>query len=100
MADLCFNNLSVVCCRVLDHQTRTFSIPKEAYSTERFEENIENLGTISSFRELKDMVLVDIVSTLQVTGGAIVFQYKDEVEIICEGKWMLKKFGGMLIRIL
>ncbi|WP_171682432.1 ATP-binding protein [Paenibacillus planticolens] len=46
----------------------------------------KNLGTISSFRELKDIVLVDIVSTLQVAGGAIIFQYKDEVEIIYEGE--------------
>ena len=45
-----------------------------------------NLGTISSFRELKEIILVDIVSTLQVKGGAIVFQYKNDSEIICEGE--------------
>lgn len=46
----------------------------------------KNLGTVSSFRELKEFVLVDIVGTLQVMGGAIVFQYKDGTEIICEGE--------------
>lgn len=45
-----------------------------------------NLGTISSFRELKEIILVDIVNTLQVKGGAIVFQYKNDSEIICEGE--------------
>lgn len=44
-----------------------------------------NLGTISSFRELKEIILTDIVDTLQVKGGAIVFRYKDEPEIIHVG---------------
>jgi two-component system sensor histidine kinase ComP len=46
----------------------------------------KNLGTISSFRELKEIILVEIVSTLQVMGGAIVFQYKNDTEIIYEGE--------------
>jgi two-component system sensor histidine kinase ComP len=46
----------------------------------------KNLGTISSFRDLKEIILVDIVSTLQVMGGAIVFQYKNDTEIIYEGE--------------
>lgn len=46
----------------------------------------KNLGTISSFRELKEIILVDIVGTLQVMGGAIVFQYKNDTEIIYEGE--------------
>jgi two-component system, NarL family, sensor histidine kinase ComP len=45
-----------------------------------------NLGTISSFREMKDIILVDIVETLEVTGGAIVFKYEDCMESICEGQ--------------
>ncbi|TBL81018.1 ATP-binding protein [Paenibacillus thalictri] len=44
-----------------------------------------NLGTISSFRELKEIILVDIVETLQVMGGAIVIQNKSDIEIIHEG---------------
>ncbi|MDB5054596.1 MAG: ATPase/histidine kinase/DNA gyrase domain protein [Bacilli bacterium] len=46
----------------------------------------KNLGSISSFRELKNIFLVDIVNTLQVFGGAIVFKYNDTVEIISEGE--------------
>ncbi|KZE73734.1 hypothetical protein AV654_03930 [Paenibacillus elgii] len=45
----------------------------------------KNLGVISSFRELKDIVLVDIVQTLEVMGGAIVFRYEHDTEIIAEG---------------
>ncbi|WP_248925444.1 sensor histidine kinase [Paenibacillus hamazuiensis] len=45
-----------------------------------------NLQTISSFRELKEMILTDIVQTLQVFGGALAFQYKDTIETICEGE--------------
>ncbi|NEW09116.1 hypothetical protein GK047_24375 [Paenibacillus sp. SYP-B3998] len=44
-----------------------------------------SLEMISSFRELKDLILVDIVETLEVQGGAIVFQYKDTIETIYEG---------------
>ena len=45
-----------------------------------------NLRTIKSFRELKEIILVDIVNTLQVEGGAIVFKYHNEIETISEGK--------------
>lgn len=46
-----------------------------------------NLGNISSFRELKDIILVDIIETMQVFGGAIVLRYPDaEEELIREGE--------------
>lgn len=63
-----------------------FLFPRKHILQSALKKISKNLGTISSFRELKDMVLVDIVSTLQVTGGAIVFQYTNEVEIIYEGE--------------
>jgi two-component system, NarL family, sensor histidine kinase ComP len=44
-----------------------------------------NLGTISSLREMKDIILIDIIHTLEVTGGAILYQYQDHVECIHEG---------------
>lgn len=45
-----------------------------------------NLGNISSFRELKDIILVDIIETMQVFGGAIVLRYPDaDEEVIREG---------------
>ncbi|CAM3628450.1 ATP-binding protein [Marinicrinis lubricantis] len=44
-----------------------------------------DLSKINNFRELKDMVLLDIVNTLEVFGGAIVFHAKDTFEWIVEG---------------
>ncbi|WNR45073.1 ATP-binding protein [Paenibacillus roseipurpureus] len=46
----------------------------------------KNLGSISSFRDLKDIILVDIVNTLQVRGAAIVFRHTNDFEIIAEGE--------------
>jgi two-component system sensor histidine kinase ComP len=45
----------------------------------------KDLTSASSFRDLKDLILVDIVNTLEVYGGAIVFKYRDSTEIISEG---------------
>ncbi|MCS7463874.1 histidine kinase [Paenibacillus doosanensis] len=45
-----------------------------------------NLQSISSFRELKEIILVDIVHTLQVFGAAIVFKYNDRLETVIEGE--------------
>jgi len=45
----------------------------------------KSLGAIQSFREMRDIVLVDIVHTLQVAGGAIVIKYIDDVETVTEG---------------
>ncbi|MCC2685484.1 MAG: hypothetical protein K0R75_2383 [Paenibacillaceae bacterium] len=45
----------------------------------------KNLGSITSFHELKDIVLVDIVNTLQVMGGVIAFKYRHSRELIHEG---------------
>jgi len=44
-----------------------------------------NLGNISSFRELKDIILVDIIETMQVFGGAIVLRYPDAEEEVIRG---------------
>lgn len=45
-----------------------------------------DLTSTTSFRDLKDLILLDIVETLQVYGGAIVFKYRDSTEIIQEGE--------------
>lgn len=45
----------------------------------------KNLGAISSLREMKEIILIDIIHTLEVNGGAIVFQYQDHIECISEG---------------
>lgn len=59
--------------------------PRKYHLQEALKKIAKNLGFISSFRELKDIILVDIIRTLQVFGGTIVFQYKDSREVISEG---------------
>ncbi len=54
------------------------------------------LRTIKSFRELKDIILVDIVNTLEVYGGAIVIKYKDDMEIIDEGFISTKEVKALI----
>ncbi|MDF2959209.1 MAG: hypothetical protein K0S39_944 [Paenibacillus sp.] len=44
-----------------------------------------NLRSITSFQELKDIILIDVVHTLQVFGAAIVFKYNDRVETVMAG---------------
>ncbi|UKS26559.1 histidine kinase [Paenibacillus sp. HWE-109] len=64
----------------------SFLFPRKYLLQTALKKIARNLGTISSFRELKEIILVDIVSTLQVMGGAIVFCYKNDTEIIYEGE--------------
>ncbi|MBB6735685.1 sensor histidine kinase [Cohnella zeiphila] len=46
----------------------------------------KKLGLIHSIRDLKDIILVDIVDILQVSGGAIVFRYHNFIETISDGE--------------
>ncbi|NHN33785.1 histidine kinase [Paenibacillus agricola] len=59
--------------------------PRKYYLNKALKKIASNLRFITSFRELKEMVLVDIVQTLQVFGAAIVFKYQDRVETVTEG---------------
>ncbi|MCD1261686.1 hypothetical protein B5M42_023060 [Paenibacillus athensensis] len=45
----------------------------------------DDLSHLQSFRELQELILVDIVRTLQVASGAIVFQYEHDIDIMSEG---------------
>lgn len=45
----------------------------------------KNLSSVTTFRQLKEIILSDIVSTMQVFGGAVVFELPDNVEVISEG---------------
>jgi two-component system, NarL family, sensor histidine kinase ComP len=60
--------------------------PRKYMLQEALKKISRNLGAVSSQREMKDIILVDIVETLEVTGGAIVYQYKDTVDVILEGR--------------
>lgn len=61
-------------------------------------ENIsKNLRMISTLREMKEVVLGDIVNTLEVSGGAIVFKYKeDKLESIVEGSLEQKEVEELI----
>jgi two-component system sensor histidine kinase ComP len=59
--------------------------PRKYYLQSALKNIAKNLGSITSFRELKEIILVDIVNTLQVHGGAIVFKYNHSIEVISEG---------------
>jgi two-component system sensor histidine kinase ComP len=59
--------------------------PRKYYLQSALKKIAKNLGSITSFREFKEIILVDIVNTLQVHGGAIVFRYKNSYEIISDG---------------
>jgi two-component system sensor histidine kinase ComP len=59
--------------------------PRKYYLQSSLKKIAINLTSTSNFRDLKANVLVDIVRTLEVFGGAIVFKYKDGVETITEG---------------
>ncbi|KPV60556.1 hypothetical protein QJ48_04935 [Paenibacillus sp. A3] len=63
-----------------------FLFPRKYVLQTALKKIAKSLGAISSFRDLKEIVLVDIVKTLQVRGGAIVFQYENDTEIIDEGE--------------
>ncbi|GAA3405784.1 sensor histidine kinase [Paenibacillus hodogayensis] len=62
-----------------------FMFPRKHVLQAALKKVAKNLTSTSSFRDLKDLILVDIVDTLQVYGGAIVFKYRDSMETISEG---------------
>ncbi|NOV04567.1 hypothetical protein GC097_31820 [Paenibacillus sp. LMG 31457] len=70
--------------------------PKKFYLQLALKKIARNLRTITSFRELKDIILVDIVNTLNVYGGAIVFQYPHSMETIGEGDLNLEEIEQYL----
>ncbi|MDI4645740.1 sensor histidine kinase [Cohnella hashimotonis] len=59
--------------------------PRRYYLQSSIKKIAKKLGLISSFTELKELVLKDIIEILQVYGGAIFFKYNDSHELISEG---------------
>lgn len=62
-----------------------FMFPRKYALSQTLKKIAGNLGSISSFREMEDLVLVDIVRTLEVYGAAIVLRSPDSVEVISSG---------------
>ncbi|MFC3802479.1 sensor histidine kinase [Cohnella sp. GCM10012308] len=59
--------------------------PRRYYLQSSIKKIAKKLALISSFTELKELVLKDIIEILQVYGGAIIFKYYDSYEVISEG---------------
>ncbi|UUZ84357.1 hypothetical protein LJK88_12000 [Paenibacillus sp. P26] len=55
------------------------------------------LRSVTSFQELKEMILVDIVRTLQVYGAAIVFRYPSGTESIAYGEIREEEFERLVL---
>ena len=62
-----------------------FILPRKYLLNQSLKSITSKLSKISSFHELKTMILDDLVSTLQITGAAIVFQYANDREVISSG---------------
>ncbi|WP_409344680.1 ATP-binding protein [Paenibacillus sp. MBLB4367] len=60
--------------------------PRKHHLNQALKKISKTLGSISSFRDLKDIVLVDLVGILQVYGGVIAFKYKENIELINAGE--------------
>jgi two-component system sensor histidine kinase ComP len=69
--------------------------PRKYYLHNALKKIANNLRFISSFRELKEMVLIDIVNTLHLYGAAIVFKYQDRIDIVTEGHIPLNIVEGL-----
>lgn len=59
--------------------------PRKYHLQQALKKIAANLRSISSFRELREIVLVDIVTMLQVYGAAIAFKHQDRIETVLEG---------------
>lgn len=64
----------------------TVFFPRRAMLKTSLKKISKNLSTVSTMRDLKDIFLNDIVQTLEVRGGAIVFRYPDSVEVLSAGE--------------
>lgn len=70
--------------------------PRKYYLQASLKKIAKNLPKVTSFREMKEIILVDIVNTMQVQGGAIVFQFPDYLESIGEGAINLTEVEALL----
>lgn len=59
--------------------------PRKYYLQSSLKQIANSLSSISNFNDLKANILVDIVRTLEVFGGALVFKYKEGIESFTEG---------------
>ncbi|WP_217595742.1 ATP-binding protein [Cohnella sp. GbtcB17] len=59
--------------------------PRRHFLQNSLKKIAKKLSFISSFKELKEMILVDILESLNVSGGAVIFKHNNSTEIISVG---------------
>jgi len=59
--------------------------PRKHYLQEALKKIAGSLGATNSFRELKRALLADLVDTLELFGGAVVYRYDDHSDFVAEG---------------
>lgn len=72
----------------LEHVTTRWEriiFPRRHFLQSSLKKIAKKLGFISSMKELKELILVDIIEILNVSGGAIVFKQNSSSEIMSEG---------------
>ncbi len=69
----------------LTMQFEGFMFPRRFILKAALKKISKNLESISSYREFEDVILGDIIETLEVKGGAIVFRQGHNMEIISKG---------------
>ncbi|MFE6797202.1 sensor histidine kinase [Paenibacillus chitinolyticus] len=62
-----------------------FMFPRKYFLQQSLKKISKALGTITNFNALKEIILNDIVTTLEIHGGAIVFVEKDGIQVITAG---------------
>jgi two-component system sensor histidine kinase ComP len=94
MTSLVSNFIYILCTLafflyLLEHYVTRFEkfiLPRKYLLDQSLKSIIRKLSKISSFHELKTMILDEMVNALQVTGAAIVFQYANDREVISSGR--------------
>ncbi len=64
----------------------TLFFPRRAMLKTSLKKISKNLSTVSTMRDLKDIFLNDMVQTLEVRGGAIIFRHSDSIEVLSAGE--------------
>ncbi|EPD88492.1 hypothetical protein HMPREF1207_02317 [Paenibacillus sp. HGH0039] len=62
-----------------------FMFPRKYFLQQSLKKISKALGTITNFNALKEIILNDIVNTLDIHGGAIVFVEKEGIQVITAG---------------
>lgn len=78
------------------HMVESVIFPRKYYFNKSLRKISQHLASLSSVQELKGILLLDLINTLEVFGAAIVFTNEEWVEAICEGDIDAEKVKQMV----